>query len=1202
MRKILAYLPHGKRNFFKSLFGDRQRNFLLTLSHYKIMQKHFSVQEFGTIKSLRLSINKIPLYMRLSILFLFCFWSLAQAEESYAQKTKISIEANNQSVGVILEEIEAQTDFDFFFNNKHVDLERLVSVSVESKDVFSVLEQLFSGTDVGYTVLDKKIILTTETQISAQQAVIANGKVVDSDGNPIIGATVLEKGTNNGTVTDIDGFFTLSVKSEDAELEITYIGYKKQSIKIKSNRPLHVVLIEDTKALDEVVVIGFGSQKKANLTDAVSTVDTKFLDSRPVTNLGQSLQGTVPGLNLSVGGYGGELGQNLSVNIRGTGTISTGSTASTLILIDGIEGNMNNLNPDDIESISVLKDAAASSIYGSRAAFGVILITTKKGKAGKASVSYSGNARYYGPSNLPKLMNSWDFANYFNDGSINGGGAAIFNDETLDRIQQYLNGEITTSTVANSNGNWQFHEKANDNVDWYDTHYKWSWAHEHNLNVNGGNEKSQYYVSANYLNQDGNLRYGDDTYERISANAKINAQPTDWLDIEVNTKYVHYNLDNPLYTDLNGLLYHDIVRMWPMMPFKDPNGYYMRNGKLNQLTNGSRSITSNNNVYLQGQLVFHPLKNWNIYANVGLRLIDQTQRQNLNKVHEHNVVGEPLELAYGGSYASGQTGAMQHWTKANHLTTSLYSDYSFAFDEHKFKVMAGVNTEKYNNRYLSVTRMDLITESVPEVGAATGEDKINGATAYSWATAGFFGRLNYDYKDKYFFAGNLRYDGSSRFLKKDRWGLFGSFSLGWNMAAEEFFAVDDNLIHQLKPRISWGTLGNQNTNSYYPMYLLQSVTTNAGGWLMNGSKPTIASAPSTISSSLTWETVQSLNIGFDLGMFRNRLNVNFDYFIRKTLDMVGPASEIASIYGIGMPASNNTDLKTKGWELAATWRDRIGEVDYNIGFNISDSRSYVEKFPNASKSLSTYYEGQELGEIWGYVTHGIAKSQSEMENWLTNNKPSWGSGWGEGDIMFTDLNGDNIINTGANTLDDPGDRQIIGNSTPRFRFGLNLGAEWRGLDFSMFWQGVAKRDLWLSGATFWGISGGEWQSTGLEHHKDYYRPENTTSVFGPNTDAYFPKMYMNKDMNQQTQTRYLQNGAYARLKNIQLGYTFPGSLIKKLSMQKLRVFVSAENVLTITSLPNGFDPETAYSSYTDNNSGKTYPLQTTISFGLNATF
>ena len=841
-------------------------------------------------------------------------------------------------------------------------------------------------------------------------------------------------------------------------------------------------------------------------------------------------------------------------------------------------------------------------IYGSRAAFGVILITTKKGKAGKASISYSGNARYAGPNHLPNLMNSYQFANYFNEGSINGGGKAIFDEDTMERIQQYMNGEITTSTIANANGNWQFHEKANDNVNWYKTHYKWAWSQEHNLNINGGSDKSQYYVSTNYLDQDGNLRYGNDSYERISTNAKFNAQPFKWLDIEVNTKYVYTKLDNPLYSDMNGLFYHDVARLWPTMPFKDPNGYYMRNGKLGQLTNGSRSITSNNNVYLQGQLVFHPLKNWNIYANVGLRLIDQVQRQNLNKVYEHNVVGEALELAYGGEYAVGQTGAMQYWTKANHLTTSLYSDYSFSFDEHQFKVMAGVNTEKYNNRYLSVKRMDLITESVPEIGTATGEDKINEASAYTWATAGFFGRINYDYSNKYFIAGNLRYDGSSRFLRKDRWGLFGSFSLGWNMAAEDFFPVDENIINQLKPRVSWGTLGNQNTNSYYPMYLLQTVKPNGGSWLMGDSKPTVAGMPGTISSSLTWETVQSLNIGFDLGMFRNRLNINFDYFIRKTLDMVGPASEVASIYGIGMPASNNTDLRTKGWEVAASWRDRIGQVNYNIGFNMADSRSFVDKYPNESKSLNTYYKDQELGAIWGYVTHGIAKSQSEMDEWTKDNNPSWGSGWGEGDIMFEDLNGDKVINEGANTVDDPGDRKIIGNSTPRFRFGLDLGVEWKGIDFSMFWQGVAKRDLWLDGLMFWGISGGEWQSTGLKEHLDYYRPENTTSVFGPNTNAYFPKMYMSKDMNQKVQTRYLQNGAYARLKNIQLGYTFPTQIINKLHMQKLRVYVSAENVLTITSLPSGFDPETTYSSYSDGNSGKTYPLQTTISFGLHATF
>lgn len=956
----------------------------------------------------------------------------------------------------------------------------------------------------------------------------------------------------------------------------------------------------ESNSLDEVVVIGFGSQRRSNITDAVTTVDTKRLESRPVTDLSQALQGTVPGLNFSVGNLGGQLGQNMNVNIRGTGTISQGSSAQTLVLIDGIEGNMNNLNPDDVESISVLKDAAASSIYGSRAAFGVILITTKKGTAGKTNVSYAGNARYSGPGKLPNLMNSWNFANYFNEASINNGLNPIFNDETLDRIQKYMAGEITTSTVANpGNGNWQFHEKANDNVDWYDVQYKWAWSQEHNVNINGGTDKAQYYISANYLGQDGNLRYGEDRYDRVSANAKINAQPYRWLDVEVITKYVYTKLDNPLYSDLGGLLYHDIVRMWPMMPFKDPNGHFMRNGKLAQLTSGSRSKTSNNNVYLQGQLVFHPMKGWNIFANVGLRMINQTRFQNLNRVYEYNQEEKPLTLAYGSNYGADQTGAMQQWTKASHLTTSVYSDYSWAIDEHKFKVMVGVNTEKYNNRYLAVERMDLISEKVPEVGAATGTDKISSATAYSWATAGFFGRVNYDYENKYFVTGNLRYDGSSRFLSKDRWGLFGSFSLGWNIAAEEFMAKEQTFINQLKPRVSWGTLGNQNTNSYYPMYLNQSVTPNGGSWIMNDGKPTIAGVPGVISNSLTWETVKSLNVGVDLALLNNRFTLNFDWFNRKTIDMVGPASEIAGIFGIGMPSSNNTDLTTKGWELAVNWQDFIGKVNYNIGFNISDSRTIVDKYPNADKSLSTYYEGEELGQIWGYQTHGIAKSQAEMDEWLVNNKPSWGSGWGEGDIMYTDLNGDGIINGGAQTLGDHGDWIVLGNNTPRYRFGINAGLGWNGIDFSMFWQGVGKRDLALSGPNFWGAQGGEWQATGFDEHLDYYRSENTTSVFGPNTDAYYPKPYINNGKNQQTQSRYIQNGAYARLKNIQVGYTFKRNLLNKVGIQHLRVYFSGENLLTIDHLPDSFDPETAIGAY---GSGKSYPLQKTYSFGLNVTF
>lgn len=1121
---------------------------------------------------------------------------------------RASLNLRNVTVKYAINALQKASGVTFVFYSSDIDMTRKVSVKGTNVPLEKLVDQVLSGQDVTCNVEGKKVIVSKKQSTRSQQPKrtpkqeVIKGRVLDENGEPIIGATIRQVDNKAyGTVTDVDGNFTLSVP-ENARLQVSYIGYATQVLTPSKNGTVKVSMKVENNTLNEVVVVGFGSQRKANLTEAVSTVDTKLLDSRPVSNLGQALQGTVPGLNLSVGGYGGQLGQTMSVNIRGTGTISTGSYASTLVLIDGIEGNMNNLNPDDIESISVLKDAASSSIYGSRAAFGVILITTKRGKAGKPNVSYSANARYGGPNKLPDPMNSWQFANFFNEGSVNDGGNPIFNDDTLDRIKKYMNGEISTTTIANSNGNWQFHEKANDNVNWYKTHYQWAWSQEHNVNISGGTDKSQYYASVNYFDQNGNLRYGDDRYKRFSANGKMNAKPYSWLDMEVNAKYVHFSLDNPLYTDIGGLLYHDITRMWPTMPFKDPNGYYMRNGKLNQLTNGSRSKTSNDNVYLQGQLVFHPMKNWNIYANFGVRLINSFRKQNLNKVYEHNVAGDPLLLAYGGSYASGQTGAMQYWTRANHFTSSVYSDYQFNVKEHAFKFMVGMNAEKYRFRDIDARRMDLITELVPELNAATGEDKIPGADAYNWATAGFFGRVNYDYGNRFFFTANLRYDGSSRFLKHDRWGTFGSFALGWNIASEKFFKVSDDIINQLKPRISWGTLGNQNTNRYYPMYSLQSVTMNGGMWLMDDSKPTTASVPGALSTSLTWETVQSTNIGFDLAMFRNRFTVNFDWYHRKTKNMVGPAAEIASVYGTSMAASNNTDMHTNGWELAIGWRDNVNDLHYGVSFNLSDARSYVDRYPNESKSLSTYYEGMELGQIWGYVTHGIAKSKEEMDSWISENNPTWGSGWSEGDIMYTDLNGDKVINTGANTLDDPGDRKIIGNSTPRYRFGLSLEADWKGFDFSMFWQGVLKRDLWLDGPMFWGLSGGEWQSTGLKEHLDYYRPAITESVFGPNVDAYYPKIHMNKAMNQQCQTKYLQSGAYARLKNIQIGYSLPKSIIGKWGMQRLRVYVSAENLLTISGLDSGFDPETAYSTYSGSNSGKTYPLQKTVAFGLNVTF
>ena len=1136
------------------------------------------------------------------------FSSLILAPSLYAQ---ISLDVQDQSIRHILKEIEKAGEYKFFYNSDLSNLDHKTSISVQDKNIDEVMSLLLANTEISYKKEANNMIVLTVKSSSSSQAPRKTrkitGTVVDPDGLPIIGANVIEQGTTNGSITDLDGKFELII-TENAILNISYIGFSDKQITVKEETSLQVTMTEDTQKLDEIVVVGYGVQKKVNLTGSVSAVKGEELSQRPVANATQSLQGLVPGLTVS-NSNSGRPGASGALSLRGQGNLA--NTANPYVLVDGVEMDLADVNPNDIESISVLKDAASAAIYGARAAYGVILVTTKKGEEGKMRISYQGTVGWSSPTVMPEMANAYDYATFFNQACTNANVIKQYNPEKLQQLQQYMKDPASVNPWAELNGEnnligaFENTPKGLGNVDYFDLHYKNSaFKQNHNLSLSGGGKKAQYYISTGMYTEDGILRYADIKYKRLNFNANIASQITDWLNLKVNTKFMNSDNDTPFGKGaLSEGFYHSLARFRPTISPIDPNGHFTELTMIPYLQSGTYTNTQKNNLTLTGGLEAQPIKNWRIF-------FDYTYRQNNENYEALNVApmipGADNETLYKGTRQ--ELGVMENgqFTRSSALSQyqsiNLYSNYMFSLaDKHNFTVMAGYQEENYAYSYLYESVTDMISTNNPGLNLGTGE-KSTTDTRNGWATRGFFGRINYDYSNKYFIAGNLRYDGSSRFLRKDRWGLFGSFSLGWNMAAEDFFPVDENIINQLKPRVSWGTLGNQNTNSYYPMYLLQTVKPNEGSWLMGDSKPTVAGMPGTISSSLTWETVQSLNIGFDLGMFRNRLNINFDYFIRKTLDMVGPASEVASIYGIGMPASNNTDLRTKGWEVAASWRDRIGQVNYNIGFNMADSRSFVDKYPNESKSLNTYYKDQELGAIWGYVTHGIAKSQSEMDEWTKDNNPSWGSGWGEGDIMFEDLNGDKVINEGANTVDDPGDRKIIGNSTPRFRFGLDLGVEWKGIDFSMFWQGVAKRDLWLDGLMFWGISGGEWQSTGLKEHLDYYRPENTTSVFGPNTNAYFPKMYMSKDMNQKVQTRYLQNGAYARLKNIQLGYTFPTQIINKLHMQKLRVYVSAENVLTITSLPSGFDPETTYSSYSDGNSGKTYPLQTTISFGLHATF
>lgn len=1033
-----------------------------------------------------------------------------------------------------------------------------------------------------------------------QQNGTASGVVKDALGETVIGASVMVKGTTNGTITDFDGNFSLSNVKKGDIIVVSFVGYKTQEV-AWNGQSLNIVLKDDAQALEEVVVVGYGSQKKVNLTGSVSQVKGEVLESRPVANAAQALQGVVPGLNLSVGTGGGEMNQAMGMNIRGTGSIGSGSTAAPLVLIDGIEGDLGTVNPADIESISVLKDAASASIYGARGSFGVILITTKNGSEGKAKVSYSGNVRFNTAIAIPEMANSLDFANYWNDASINAGSGQYFNDEKMARIKGYLNGSEKYGTGDfDGDGKWDAYGNAFGNTNWFDEFYSKNVpTHEHNVSISGGSKEIQYMISGNYLDQKGLLNHGEDAFNRYTTNAKIGAKLADWVKVDYNLKWTRTDYDRPTYLTDNGggLFYHNIARRWPVCPTTDPNGNWLEGMEINELENGGVTVDQKDWFTQQLQFTFEPIKDWHITVNGSMQTYSYNQHQEIIPLYSYDVNNAPYLVKNGDSYGPGVSMIYEYRQKQDYFTFNAFTDYSKQLGEHWFKVMGGFNAELTRQNTMSGSGRTLTSPNVPSLNQTTANKSVTASRAEN-SLAGFFGRLNYNYMEKYLLEFNLRYDGASRFVGENQWGLFPSVSAGWNIAREGFWENwnwGKENISTLKLRGSWGQLGNNRTNSWYPFYQTMSTGTTNSNWLIDGKQQNTASMASIVSSVLTWETVETLDFGFDVNMFNNRFNLTFDWFTRWTYDMVGPAPTLPSILGASAPAINNCDLKTYGWELEAAWRDRIGEVGYGVKLVLSDSQSEILKYPNETMSLSTYYDGKKLGEIWGYTTQGIAQTDEEMNAWLANNKPTWGSNWGAGDIMYKDLNGDKVVNGGSTTLGDHGDYSVIGNSTARYNYGITVDADWKGIDFSMFWQGVLKRDWSFGGGDpyFWGATGNMWQSACFVEHLDYWREDNK--------DAYYPKPYLTNGItkNQQTQTGYLQDASYMRLKNIQIGYTFPKAWTSKLGVEKLRVYFSGDNLLTFSSMASQFDPEGLGGYW---GSGKTYPIQKSFSFGLNLNF
>lgn len=1042
-----------------------------------------------------------------------------------------------------------------------------------------------------------------------QQDGVCKGVVKDNQGETVIGASVVVKGSTNGTITGLDGDFTLNNVKRGDVIQISYIGYVSQEV-VWQGTPLNITLKEDSQTLEEVVVVGFGSQKKANLTGSVSQVKMDdVLGERPVTNVKNALQGSMPGLMVSGGASPGEA---KSFNIRGTVSING---MNPLVLIDNVEGDIDLLNPEDIESVTVLKDAASSAIYGARAAAGVILITTKKAKKGeKFNLNYNANFGFQTSINSPKQASLDEYlrayqAAGFSETYYAGNGS-------VSKWREYLAGykENPAAYPTVGDGIYIGEDGApyylNDK-DVYKAFQETSFMQTHNLTANGGTEKLRYRLSAGLTKEDGPLIESKDTYMRKNISSFISADITDWLTQEADFRYTVADRSEPMGSG-DGIYCMNHISFYPsgMMP-GSVNTSVDKDLPLitpeNQIRYNNPYLTDTDNTRIYLRTILRPIK--------GLELVGEYtyDRKNWQKSYYAKKWEYTTEqLGSNNSVTSDYLFKSEDHEDYNAL--NLYGTYNFSIKEdHMFKVMAGFNQERKQNSWISVQTHDMIAPSAPSFTSATG--KIIPQNSYSdYAIRGAFYRINYNYKDRYLFEANGRYDGSSKFPKDDRFGFFPSFSVGWNIAREAWMEKALDYVSDLKLRASWGQIGNQNIGNYGYYSTMQPVG-NSNYWLKDGEFITYISTPGLVSNSFTWETVETLDIGFDASMFNSRLQVTFDWYQRTTRDMLIAGIQLPAVVGTSAPMRNAADMRTRGWEIAVNWRDQIGDWKYNVGFNLYDYKSKITKYSNNEDKLlsQNYYEGKTLGEIWGYVSDGFYTIDDfdGPGTWQLKDGVASLDGYNPrpGDEKFVNLNDDrgtNEINSGLNTVDSPGDQKVIGNSTPRYNFGVNLGVSYKGFSLSAILQGTAKRDVWIGGMSLFPFGGSAKAYYPVFYNQtDYWEPmgscdgqytENDREYWiAKNPDASLYRLYSNMQnhgSNQRASTKYLQNGAYMRLKNITLAYTFPKALISKVSLSALKVFVSAENLATISSLPKGYDPERLSWGY---------PFYRTLSFGLNVT-
>jgi TonB-linked SusC/RagA family outer membrane protein len=1069
----------------------------------------------------------------------------------------------------MLKEIEQASGYRFFYDEGLNGLNATASLSVDNVTVETAVQTLLEGSRISWSITADKVIVLSpraQEQLSGpqpqsapqqQQTRTVSGNVRNAAGEGLVGAAVTVEGTNIGAITLIDGAYTINAP-QGSTLHFNLLGYSDRFEPVNNRTTIDVVLEEDATMIDDVVVVGYGTQRRANLTGSVVSVGSEMIENKAATNLITALTGEAAGLAI-MQRSGRPGGDAQTMRVRGTGTLA--NDAGPMVLIDGMQASMNDVHPNDVESVTVLKDAASAAIYGSRAANGVILITTKTGRTGKLSMSYNGNYGITTPTRIPQMANSWQHAEMWNEGMKNEGKVpTLWPDDKIARMK--------------AGGNPDAQEGS---TDWFREVLNFAAPRQmHQFSANGGNETLTYLASLGYDRQEGTIP--NTAWERYSARVNTRAKLTSWFDVGINVSYMATNRTEPV-TGSNDI-FTMLARSMPFIPPKYSDGTW---GYFSIMTNPLRKASGDYG------LSYHNGNSTTIQINPRITLarglVIEGQfgyRSSVSMRKDHRKTVEYEAFTHNGTLMQGAVSDVSRnqvsdsWNMNRDMTANLFATYDLnVADLHSFKLMLGASAESNKSMSSSAGRYDFPSNEFTEIdmGAATTATSSGNSTYRSLAS--LFGRLNYDYDGRYLFEANFRYDGSSKFLRGKRWGLFPSFSAGWRISEESFFEGLKDAVPNLKLRASWGLLGNQSI----PDYQFLSAFGSSGAYIFDGVLDNGYGETRMGNTLVTWETSNNLNFGLDFALFRSRLDVTFDWFKRTTEDILLALPKPSTV-GLSVPTVNAGSVENKGWEFTLQWRDRLfgGKGGYRVAFNLSDVKNKIVDmagFRSSTDALTVRLEGQPIDAIYGWETVGIAMRQEDYDQYHTMMQARI-SDWDIGDMILKDRDGNNII--------DGADKLVIGDQTPRYTFGLNLGFNYSKFDVGIFLQGVGKVDGYVVNEMqkpLGNISGRE------DHWAKSFRPKN------PNYDAIYPRLLATWEYNYSTnQSYWVQNAAYMRLKSMQIGYTFE---LPKWGISKLRVNLSGENMFTLTKF-TAWDPEAPV------NTNTFYPLTSIYSVGVNITF